>query len=378
MSLRALLVTKDDQAIERLAPVLEHFGLAIHGCAYGDAVCLVSEQRFDAVLVDFDDPHSAALVLDSVAASPLEFHPVTVALLADRSKVRKVFGAGAHFIIYKPVSREQSEGTLQAATSLIQQDRRTSFRIAIQVPLSFIFESGGDPVEGLLLDLSAEGMDLLAPQPLYSSARLGVRFSLPEFPFELNLRGEVQWANPNGESGVRFIGMPEKVRSALRHWLEDHRRDANSEGSTAIRNCKLTDLSLGACYIETPSPFPERTLVTLTLRAADSELQAHGMVRVMHPSHGMGIAFAAHTPEARRETADFISFLGSQPGVEPELQVSPRSQEGAFQTDFPEAGDFEDALLELLHNHEAFSQEMFLEALQSQRKASSSSSSSSR
>jgi PilZ domain len=287
--------------------------------------------------------------------------------------VRTVFGAGAHFIVYKPVSREQAEGTLRAAASLIQRDRRTSFRVPIQVPLSLSIESGGGPVEGLLLDLSLDGMDVLSPKPLYSSARLSARFTLPGFGSELNLRGEVQWANPNGESGVRFTRVPERVRSELRRWLEDHRRDATGEEPTAIQNCKLTDLSLGACYIETPSPLPERSLVIFKLRAGDSELQAHGTVRVMHPSHGMGIEFA-HTPEARQETEALIQFLGSQPGLEPELQVSPRSQEPGMETGSQTAGDLEDPLLELLHNHELLTQEMFLEALQSQRKLRSTSS----
>jgi hypothetical protein len=368
--LRALLVTKDDQAVATLAPVLEHFGLAMHCSGYGDAVCLVSEQRFHAVLVDFEDPHSAALVLDSLAASPFEVHPVTVALLADRLKVRKVLGAGAHFIIYKPVVREQAQGTLRAASSLIQQDRRASFRVPIQVPLRLTLNSGADPLEGLLLDLSADGADLLSPQPLYPSARVGVGFTLPEFPFELHLRGEVQWANPNGETGVRFTGTPEKVGSALRRWLEDRHRKAGGEQLTAIQNCKLTDLSLGACYIETPSPFPERTHVTLRLRAQRSELQAHGIVRVMHPSHGMGIEFPT-TAKARRETESFILFLGSQPGLQPELRVSPRPAELVVESEFQTARGFEDPLLELLHNHEALPEEKFLEALESQRRTQS-------
>lgn len=373
MSLRALLVTEDDQAVETLAPVLEHFGLALHCCGRQDALSLVSEQRFHAVLVDFDDPDSAALVLGRMSAAPFEIHPVTVALLADRLRVRTVFGAGAHFVVYKPVAREQAEGTLRAAASLIQRDRRTSFRVPIQVPLRLSIESGGSPVEGLLLDLSLDGMDVLSPKPLYSSARLSARFTLPGLGSELNLRGEVQWANPNGESGVRFTRVPESVRSELRRWLEEHRRENNGEEPTAIQNCKLSDLSLGACYIETPSPLPERSPVVLKLRAGDSELQAHGIVCVMHPSHGMGIEFA-HTSEARQETEALIQFLSSQPGLEPELQVSPRAQELAMERGFQAAGDLRDPLLELLHNHESLTQEMFLGALQSQRKLPSPSS----
>ena len=87
MSFRALLVTKDDQAAEIVAPVLAGLGLAVECCGYSDAVCLVSEQKFQAVLVDYDDPHSAAVIFQNISNSAFDNHPVTVALLRDRNKV---------------------------------------------------------------------------------------------------------------------------------------------------------------------------------------------------------------------------------------------------------------------------------------------------
>src|SRR3954454_16593973 len=102
MSFRALLVSKDDQAVEALTPVLSNFGLTGHRCLYPEAVCLVSEQKFHAVLVDFDDPHSAALTLENLSGARCRAHAITVALLADRSRVRHAFGEGANFVVYKP------------------------------------------------------------------------------------------------------------------------------------------------------------------------------------------------------------------------------------------------------------------------------------
>ena len=92
MSFRALLVTKDDQAAEVLTPVLSNFGLGVQRCGYSDAVCLVTEQKFQGVLVDFDDPHSAALVLQNLASAPFQTNAVTIALLSEKNKVRNVFG----------------------------------------------------------------------------------------------------------------------------------------------------------------------------------------------------------------------------------------------------------------------------------------------
>jgi DNA-binding response OmpR family regulator len=377
MSFRALLVTKDDQASEILEPVLSNFGLSTDCCGYSEALCLVSEQKFQAVLVDYDDPRSAALVLQNLSTKSFQNHAVTVALLSDRGKVRSVFGAGANFVLYKPVSQSQAITTLRAATALIKRERRTAFRVPIQVAVKLRLDNGEDNasfIDGILLDLSETGMDVLAAQPLYSSARLQARFLLPNSESEFEVAGEVAWANPNGESGVRFCDVPEELCAALQSWLAQNSRPGVASEPDAVADCKLTDLSLGGCYIETASPFPERTQVILMLSADGVEFKNLGLVRVMHPGRGMGVEFAMRTPEQRQQTEEFINFLVGRPGVEPKLRVAPRplsaDEDNPFlrnRTNGSEA--VEDPLLDLLRNHESFSEEMFLQALRSQRSA---------
>ena len=370
MTYRALLVTKDDQAVNVLAPLLQDSGLRVQCCGYSDAVCLVTEQRFQAVLVDFDDPHSAALVLQNTT-SVSENRPLTVALLRDKNRVRNVFGAGANFVLYKPLSREQAQATLRAATALIKNEKRSSSRVAVQVAVKVRVENGENPAEfdGILLDLSDSGMDVLAAQSLYPSARVRARFRLPSRPAEFEVSGEVVWANPNGESGVRFRNTPESVLAALRAWLRENSQAALWPEPLAVADCKLTDLSLGGCYIETASPFPEHAQVALTLMADGMELQGRGRVRVMHPSRGMGIEFAAGACDARGETASFIQFLASRPGVTPRLTVAPCLIEAEPEAYGGQDAELADPLLDLLRNHESFSEEMFLEELHGQRGA---------
>jgi hypothetical protein len=81
----------------------------------------------------------------------------------------------------------------------------------------------------------------------------------------------------------------------------------------------------------------------------------------------MGIEFASHTAEQRTETENFIQFLTSRPGVQPELLVAPHKLVSAPEVQIRQSDEVEDALLDLLRNHESFSQEMFLETLRKQR-----------
>ena len=118
--------------------------------------------------------------------------------------------------------------------------------------------------------------------------------------------------------------------------------------------------------METESPFPERSAIVLSLTAGEMEVQAEGVVRVMHPGYGMGIEFASRTQEQREHVGSFIDLLSSTPGTMPKLAVLPRSLVSAYDTvEDPE--DSGDALLELLRSHEAMSQEQFLQALRNQR-----------
>jgi DNA-binding response OmpR family regulator len=368
MNLQSLLVSKDEQALSILTPVLAEFGVGVQSCGYPDGVCRLGEQKFDTVIVDYDDPHSAALVLQNAYQAAAGNHAVTVALLSDKAKVRNVFGAGANFVLYKPISEQQALATLRAATALIKRERRRSFRVPVQVPVQLRVQNGAQ-MEGILLDLSEDGLDVLAVQPLYPSASVSVHFTLDAPDIEVEARGEVAWANPNGESGVRFVDLPEGLRTNLRGWVTANAPELPPEDPEPVSQCRLTDLSLGGCYVETESPFPERSGIVLCLKAGEMEVQAEGMVRVMHPGFGMGIEFAARTEEQRSQVESFINFLTSRPGTTPQLLITPRALAAPDGHSYPSASPAgtEDSLLDLLRQHEALSQEEFLQELRRQR-----------
>lgn len=366
MIFQALLVTKDEQTSSVLAPVLAEFELEAKSCSYADALTRLTEQKFDAVIVDFDDPHSASLVFQNAGAAG---HVVTVALLNDKKRVRSVFGAGANFVLYKPLSAAKAKATLRAAIALIKRERRSSFRVPVQVAVQLRVQ-GGAEMEGILLDISEEGMDVLSAQTLYPTAAISARFQLPESDFQFEVQSEVAWANPNGQSGVRFVDLAENAREALKSWFSTHAPEMPPDEPEPVAHCQLTDLSTGGCYVETESPFPERSEIILNLKVADVEVQAEGTVRVMHPGFGMGIEFASRTPQQREQVSGFINLLTSRPGTVPELSITPRALAGV-KNSTPEnhaaPDDFDDPLLELLRGHESLGQEEFLEQLRKQR-----------
>ncbi len=372
MILQTLLMSKDDLTAETLIQVLVQFGVAVdRSNAANVALSRLAEERFDLAIVDFDDHEAALQMLERCRglAGPDRNPPVTVALLPDASQIRSILGAGAHFILIKPVAYEQAQNTFRAATALLRRERRQSARIAVQAAISLTV-NGGTAVEGILLDLSMGGLDVLAAKPLPATTVAHISFELPDVPGTIEGSAEVAWSTANGQTGLRFLDMDVPTRERMGEWLGARSHEALPEEYDEVSPCKLTDLSLGGCYVQTESPFPQSSTVDLCLRAAGMEIHTDGLVRVMHPGHGMGIEFPARTEEQRKSVGEFIAFLTGQPGASPQLEASPRALV-ASSVDLNQSStaetDAEDPLLQLLRSGNALEQEAFLSELHRQR-----------
>jgi CheY-like chemotaxis protein len=374
MILQALLVSKDDLSAETLIQVLAEFGVAVDRSTTAEvAVAQLADARFDEVIVDFDDPEVAALVLEACRrlGGPDRNPPVTVALLHDASQTRSILGAGAHFILTRPIAPEQAQNTFRAATALLKCERQQLSRVAVQAAVT-IRLAEGNTEEGILLDLGNDGMEMLAAKPLSSGGLVRVSFGLPDRGVGIEAGAAVEWSSANGQAGLRFLDMDGRMRCQMGEWLAARSRVASLQEPDAVSPCKLTDLSLGGCYAQTGSPFPQYSVVDLCLRAAGMEIHAEGVVRIMHPGHGMGIEFPARTEEQRKSVGAFIDFLTRQPDASPQLESAPRSLV-ASAVDLSETSsagtDAEDPLLQLLRTGNGLEEEAFLAELHRQRSA---------
>lgn len=370
MNLQALLVSSDDSAADVLGRVLSGFSVAMDRSSDPETTMTrIHQQKFDALIVDFDDPKAAEEVLQQ--AQKLGTGPLTIALVAEPTKVREILSSGAHFVLYKPVSEEAAKAGLKPAAALLNRERRRAIRIPVQAAVEITLPDTRR-VDGILLDLSETGMDVLTAEAQIPGALLAFHFHLPDGGIEVEAHGQVAWANPNGQTGVHFLDLSETVLGELKSWLKA--AAATSGADETVPHCKLTDLSLGGCYVQTNAPFPERALIDFCLKTNELEVHTEGMVRVAHPGHGMGVEFPSRTPEQRAQVGNLISFLQSSPDASPELSISPRALvadltqfETADKNAEESPDELEDPLLELLRRGATLQQEEFLTELQHQR-----------
>ena len=71
-------------------------------------------------------------------------------------------------------------------------------------------------------------------------------------------------------------------------------------GSDAAFRGLLSDISLTGCYMETMTPEPVGTAVEVLFQTNGARVRLPGVVRVVHPSMGMGIEFAQLSPESAK------------------------------------------------------------------------------
>jgi PilZ domain-containing protein len=292
--------------------------------------------------------------------------------VADAARVRDILTGGAHFVLYKPLTEEAAQAGLRPAAALLSRERRRAFRVPVQAPVEITL-AGGRKMDGILLDLSETGMEVLTAEPLERRATLDFYFKLPDGALEIFTQGEIAWANPNGQTGVRFLDLEESSSTALKAWLNAAANVGAPEPNETVPHCNLTDLSLGGCYVETNAPFPERALIDLCLKTEALEVHTEGMVRVAHPGHGMGVEFPSRTAEQREKVGNLINVLRQGSATPPELGISPRALVADI-TQFETADkqpdsheELEDPLLELLRRGSSLQQDEFLSELRKQR-----------
>jgi len=364
MNLNSLVLCSDEKIVRVLRRTLGDLEIGVELCSDADAALRqLTRRRFEAIIVDFDGEGTPE-VLRSARNAPCNRQAVAVAIVDPIIGLKSAFELGAHFVLYKPVSIERAKSSFRAARALMKSERRRNARVAVQIPVVLRNLDGGPNMKVTTLDLSEGGMAVGIADRRHPTGRWQIAFSLPGTEIALELPAEFAWEGTTKQAGLRFLQAPPAATLQLREWLKRNSPDAEQD-DPPIR-CQLTDLSLGACYLEIASPFPVSSRVMLCMRAAGVEIRAQGVVRVMHPDKGMGVEFAQATPEHRGAVEKFLAVLSENRGLLPELLVEPEGLEFETAVAQPSSDGSDDPLLQLFRRGH-LTTDAFHEALRKQR-----------
>src|SRR5215469_1780825 len=365
MILKSLVLCSDEKIVRVLRRVLGDLEIDMDLCSNSDSVLRrLTRQRFEAIIVDCA-ADGAADVLGSARSAPCNKQAVAVAIVEPQIGLKAIFNLGAHFVLYKPVSSERAKSSFRAARALMKSERRRNIRVPVEIAVVVRTTGIGGNIKVSTVDLSEGGMAVSMPQGRRPTNPLQISFTLPGSDRPLELGAEFAWEGSSRQAGLRFIQTPPDSARELKEWLKRNFPEVEQD-DPPIR-CQLTDLSLGGCYLEIPSPFPIASLVTLSMRAGGVEIRVHGIVRVMHPDRGMGVEFTQGTREHTVAVEKFLGVLTENRNLLPELFVQPEGLESdPLRSRKPTPRHLEDPLLQLFYS-EPLSAEEFHEQLRGQR-----------
>jgi len=371
MNLKSLLLSSDERTVRILRRVLSDLEIEVEHCQAADeAVRRITRQRFEAIIVDGANADDAANVMSAAKAAPVNKRALTIALVESTLGLKGGFEMGAHFVLHKPFAVERAKASFRAVRALMKRERRLQMRVPVQIPVECY---GSGRYNATTLDVCEGGMAIQFSGRVAKESPLRFSLQLPDSKETLEIYGELAWEGNSQQAGVRFKDATDEQRKTLRLWLDKQLPEPEPDDPPV--NCRLTDLSLGGCYLTTSSPFPRGTRVTLAIKATAFEVRATGIVLVAHSEFGMGVEFFQSTTEQREHAERMISMLRDNADKSPEVHVEPDGLEvsspddsmDAFHASAAKTSGTEDALVELFRRKFGMPVETFMEHMREQR-----------
>jgi len=366
-----LVVCPDQDAANLLLRILSDLGItAEHTPSVFRGLQLLEDQYFDAIILDYRTDQSCDEFLASMRQSAKNRASLLIAVVDGDFDARPVFGLGANFVLYRPLSSSRTRMSLRAARGLMSRERRRVARAPVSSRVTVAYP-GAPEMKLFMSDLSDSGA-LVGTANIPRACKVYLEFALPGQPQRVRLSGEVAWQDASGRTGIRFLDVPQSSRRIIQTWLErnhaqtttgvtlevpsgdsspiessveieleagsrpepkdlvsnaGNRRgeqrfacklgaDVYHLGSSVPNRCTLSDLSEGGCYVEMPTPFAQKSNVEILIRTADTKLRITGQVLTTHPGFGMGVRFLYRDFAEREEVIRLLAVLAANSSLD--------------------------------------------------------------
>jgi len=366
-----LVVCPDQDAANLLLRILSELGItAEHTPSVSRGLELLENQHFDAIILDYRTDPSCDEFLASMRQSAKNRASLLIAVVDGDFDARPVFGLGANFVLYRPLSSSRIRMSLRAARGLISRERRRTVRAPVSSRVTVAYP-GAPEMKLFMSDLSDSGASV-GTANIPRACKVYLEFALPGQPQLVRLSGEVAWQDASGRTGIRFLDVPQSSRRIIQTWLErnhaqtttgvtveaptrdsspiessvdieleagsrpepkdlvsnaGNRRgeqrfacklgaDVYHRGSSVPNRCTLSDLSEGGCYVEMPTPFAQKSNVEILIRTADTKLRITGQVLTTHPGFGMGVRFLYRDFAEREEVIRLLAVLAANSSLD--------------------------------------------------------------
>jgi ActR/RegA family two-component response regulator len=214
----ALLVSNDAGTIKQLSASMQQLAMVPEvSVEVGAALGLLSQRKFEAVIVDLQLGGQARSILEKVRLSPSNRTAVIFAISDSDAETAGAFKDGSNFVLRRPLSPASIDRSLKVAYGLIVRERRRYFRCPIEIPAA-IYGEGIPAVQGKTLNISEGGVAINTSLALKPGVQVKVRFTLPDREIQFEAESTVCWSK-QGYLGFQFTSLSPQLTSELQEWL---------------------------------------------------------------------------------------------------------------------------------------------------------------
>ena len=220
MPLRSLLLCKQPETAQLVDRVSKELSIEVEHCTNPqEALGKLTNQRFEAVVVDDEDTAAAAVVLDGVKSLSSCKNCLGIVLAGPQTSLGVAFGAGTNLVIYKPISADRLRNGLRALRVLMGRRPFRQFpRLRVKIPARL---NAGPNMEipALIAELGEGGAALRVRELVPAMGALALEFVLPNKTNVITASVDVVWRDVKGGLGVRFLHMPPACSKLLNEWV---------------------------------------------------------------------------------------------------------------------------------------------------------------
>ena len=218
MPLKVLVVEDEPVLLKLMAKTLESCGAEVVALSDGNVALLrLRLEKFDGIFLDLMMPGVTGLELTREArrSSCNRTTPLVIVTGLDRpDTMGRVFGAGATFLLHKPVDRRKVVRLFETIRGIMFDEKRRFCRILLEEVVTCI--QNGRVVKGRAGDLSEAGVAFQGDGSLRRGHPVTLRFHLPGQHQRIEAQATVARVDESGRVGCHFTDLAETDRETIR------------------------------------------------------------------------------------------------------------------------------------------------------------------
>jgi DNA-binding response OmpR family regulator len=220
-TMKSLVVCRSQQIKSVFSKLFSEMSIQMETCTTStQALKLLSSQKFEALVLDFDEISGSA----EIARVVREIRPnqtITAFGLASNNHQKTLaLAAGCTFAVQQPLISQQVRALLHTSYGRMLRSSQDYFRLNIEIPVS-LAENPGSVMKCTTINLSQNGMAIRTPRSLKIGENLHLVFALPHSDVVMIADGLVIWDDGHGKAGVHLEIPSVSAKARYFQWLHD-------------------------------------------------------------------------------------------------------------------------------------------------------------